>query len=322
MVASLQQQIKSLEDIINTLRKQLAEARGGLALALAPASARRPAPAALGAAASLAAQVSLCRWEGKGTSHQHLVHTEGCLKVILPVHSFVKSYPTWAAEDIKTAPGNINLYAVGKLGKSVQEAAAERAAAYSGDPHAPPRSGGLPALARQPRMLVLRLPPRPAPLRLPPGPGVGDRNPGPGVDTPTPTRLSSFGWPIPQSARARYLRRGPPGRLTTTSSRCSRGWWRAALACATGDQSPVIPAWWPGRRKSLALQRQLKWHLSVQGYPPGGLRGLGARSSAPLHLVVLHLCGPPGVRPRAGGCPARWAATKLPAKDTCLPNRV
>ena len=55
-----------------------------------------------------------------------------------PGQPLAKSNPTLALEDIKTARGNIPLYAVGKFGKTEQEPAteeaADRAAARNGKP--------------------------------------------------------------------------------------------------------------------------------------------------------------------------------------------
>ena len=117
MIASLQRQTKSLEDIINALRRELTGARGGAGPSLGPP----PCSGSPGGGGSAGTQVSPCRWEGKGTGHRHLEHAEGgfCQKGILPVHPFLKSNPMWAAVDIKTVRGNINLYGVGKFGKSV-----------------------------------------------------------------------------------------------------------------------------------------------------------------------------------------------------------
>ena len=71
MIASLQWQIKSLEDIIDRLGKELPEAHGGLALAPASGFAWCPAQSTTVDAASPAAAVSPCCLVGKVT-HQPL----------------------------------------------------------------------------------------------------------------------------------------------------------------------------------------------------------------------------------------------------------
>ena len=66
---------------------------------------------------------------------------------VLPTQPFAASNPVWAAEDIKSARGNITLYVVERFGTSITEMAvakfaAQLAAARDGAPTCSPKKWG------------------------------------------------------------------------------------------------------------------------------------------------------------------------------------